>query len=136
MTSTHSANPLCVAAAVESLEALTENRQALIKRAAATGVVLQKALQELAEKYENVGHVPGRGLVYGLDIVTDRKSRTPQPELAARVVEEAYHRGLLLFAPVGQYSNIIKLNPPLIITEEAALEIAAVIGEALAAARK
>jgi len=47
---------------------------------------------------------------------------------------EAYHRGVLLFAPIGAGHNILKINPPLIIGREAAEELAYVIDEAIGAA--
>ena len=98
------------------------------------GKVLGDRLMKLKEKYEEVGNVSGRGMVYGIELVKDRETKEPHADLAFQTVLEAYYRGVLLFAPIGAGHNIIKINPPLIMDREAAEELAYVIDDAIGAA--
>ncbi len=77
-----------------------------------------QAFNEMKDKVEQLGDVRGQGLVLGLEMVTDKKSKTPEPELARRVVYEAYQRGLTMIAPIGMFGNVIRVAPPLVITRE------------------
>jgi len=134
MTSTHGANPLCVAAALASVNELLKDDMKIIRNAAETGKVLGGRLFKLKEKYEEVGNVTGKGMVYGIEMVKDRETKEPYADLAFQTVLEAYHRGVLLFAPIGAGHNIIKINPPLTMGKDAAEELADVIDESIKAA--
>ncbi|RLG95304.1 aspartate aminotransferase family protein [Candidatus Bathyarchaeota archaeon] len=134
MTSTHGANPVCVAAALASINEMLKDDMWIVRNAAETGKVLGDRLMKLKEKYEEVGNVSGRGMVYGIELVKDRETKEPHADLAFQTVLEAYHRGVLLFAPIGAGHNILKINPPLIMGREAAEELAYVIDEAIGAA--
>ncbi|MGQ9590808.1 MAG: aspartate aminotransferase family protein [Planctomycetota bacterium] len=119
MTSTHSGSPLAVAAGLGSLDALFEER--LVERAAALGLRLEVRLAELERRFrERIGCVRSRGLVGGVRVVRPG-TLDPDPELAAKVVELCFRKGLLFFAPVGLGGGCIKIAPPLSI-EEGALE--------------
>ena len=133
MTSTHGANPLCVAAALASVNELLKDDMKIIRNAAETGKVLGSRLFKLKEKYEEVGNVTGKGMVYGIEMVKDRETKEPYADLAFQTVLEAYHRGVLLFAPIGAGHNIIKINPPLTMEKDAAEELADVIDESIKA---
>ena len=134
MTSTHGANAVCVAAALASINELLRDDMWIVRNAAETGRVLGDRLMKLKEKYEEVGNVSGRGMVYGIELVKDRETKEPHADLAFQTVLEAYYRGVLLFAPIGAGHNIIKINPPLIMDREAAEELAYVIDDAIGAA--
>lgn len=134
MTSTHGANPVCVAAALASINEILKDDMWIVRNAAETGRLLGDRLMMLKEKYEEVGNVSGRGMVYGIELVKDRETKEPHADLAFQTVLEAYHRGVLLFAPIGAGHNILKINPPLIMGREAAEELAYVIDEAIGAA--
>jgi 4-aminobutyrate aminotransferase-like enzyme len=134
MTSTHGANALCVAAAIASIGELLKGNMRIVRNAAETGKYLGDKLFKLKEKYKEVGNLTGKGMVYGIELVKDRESKEPHPDLAFQVVLEAYHRGVLLFAPIGPGGNIIKINPPLILERDAAEELASVIDESIKAA--
>ncbi len=136
MTSTHGANPLCVAAAIASIDELLRDDMKIIRNAAETGKVLGDRLFKLKEKYEEVGNVTGKGMVYGIEMVKNRETKEPYADLAFQTVLEAYHRGVLLFAPIGAGHNIIKINPPLIMERDSAEELADVIDESIKAALK
>ena len=134
MTSTHGANAVCVAAALANINELLRDDMWIVRNAAETGKVLGDRLMKLKDKYEEVGNVTGKGMVYGIEMVKDRETKEPHADLAFQTVLEAYHRGVLLFAPIGAGHNIIKINPPLIMEKEAAEELAYVIDEAIGAA--
>jgi len=117
MTSTHSASPLPVAAALGSLEAIIEG--GLVERAAALGPLLERGLARIAARWPaRMGAVRSRGLVGGVRLVKPG-TRDPDPDTAHPVVEAAFRKGLLLFAPVGLGGGCIKVAPPLSIEEEA-----------------
>jgi 4-aminobutyrate aminotransferase-like enzyme len=59
------------------------------------------------------------------------RAKEPDAVLAHDIVERCFHKGLLLFAPVGTWGQTVKIAPPLTITEEALREGLAVLGEAL-----
>ncbi|MBW2057540.1 MAG: aspartate aminotransferase family protein [Deltaproteobacteria bacterium] len=117
MTSTHSGNPVCCAAALANLDLIVG--EGLVENAASVGETLGRALGDLKGEFPAVvGAVHGRGMVYGLHMV-EKGSKEPDGELAFRIVEKAVQRGLMLFAPVGFGGATIKICPPLTMTEEA-----------------
>ncbi len=129
MTSTHSASPLCVAAAVANLDVLQE--EGLVEHAAAMGDILQPELRRLAGRYpDHFGCVHGKGLVAGLQCVKPGTT-DPDAETALAVNVRCFHQGLLMFAPVGLGSATIKIAPPLCITEAALREGIQVLEESV-----
>jgi len=129
MTSTHSGNPICVAAALASVRKIVEG--GLIENARAMGNILLDGLQRIAKRHaEIIGAVRGRGLVAGLHMVR-RGTREPDGDIAFSIVEKAFQKGLLLFAPVGFGGGTVKISPPLTITQEAILDGLAALGEAI-----
>ncbi|MDA1275015.1 MAG: aspartate aminotransferase family protein [Verrucomicrobia bacterium] len=129
MTSTHSGNPICCAAALASVrKILSEN---LAGNAACLEATLLNGLKQMQKKHPDVvGNVTARGLVGGLQTVK-RGKKEPDPDLAHAVVERCFHKGLLLFAPVGAWGQTVKIAPPLTITREALEEGLAVLAESL-----
>ena len=129
MTSTHSASPLPVAAAIASLEVLQRDR--LVEHAAAMGKILLPVLERLHSKYPKVlGCVRGMGLVAGIQVVKPG-TKEPDPDTALKINVACFQRGLLMFAPVGASGECIKIAPPLLITEEALRESLQVFEEAV-----
>lgn len=117
MTSTHTGNPVCCRAALASLKAIVEG--GLIQNARLLEPVLREGLERVRDRHPRVvGCVPCRGLVGGL-VLVQPGTREPNAELAHRVVEQAFRKGLMLFAPVGVGGGCVKLAPPLCITEAA-----------------
>jgi len=104
----------------------------LLANARKVGDYLKRGLEKLKSKYDCIGDVRGLGLMIGVEFVTDRASRTPDPELRDRIEVAAFERGLIL---LGAGPNTIRWSPPLILSEEnvdVALEI---FDEAIAASR-
>ncbi|MCE9615096.1 MAG: aspartate aminotransferase family protein [Lentisphaerae bacterium] len=131
MTSTHSASPLAVAAAIANVKVLQD--EGLVARAARLGEWFVPELRRIQAKHPRVlGCVQGRGLVAGIQVVK-AGTKTPDPELALRINLACLHRGLLMFAPVGIAGECVKIAPPLSIAEEALRESVSVFEEAVEA---
>jgi 4-aminobutyrate aminotransferase-like enzyme len=127
MTSTHSASPLPVAAAIASLKLILGEK--LVARAAELGQVLTVGLERIRARHPRaIGAQLSRGLVGGLLIVKPG-TKDPDAETALRINEECFRRGLLMFAPVGLGGGCIKIAPPLIIPRDALDEGLDVLGE-------
>jgi 4-aminobutyrate aminotransferase/(S)-3-amino-2-methylpropionate transaminase len=123
-SSSYGGNPLAAVAVGQTLRAIQEEN--LVENSRRTGATLLARLRALQEKFEFVGDVRGRGLMIGIDLVRDRHTRE---ELSRRVSEiifkEALRRGLLIMG----YFPRIRINPPLVITEEQAETGAAILDE-------
>jgi len=120
MTSTHSGNTVCCAAALASIEAVFA--EGLIENAARLGPVLKQELAAIKSEFPRVvGFAPAEGLVGGLLIVKPG-TKEPDYDLAWEIINGCFRRGLLMFAPVGVGGGCVKIAPPLCITEEAVRE--------------
>ena len=134
MTSTHSANPVCCAAALANLELIEKEK--LVENAAGLGAVLKTELDRIKNKFSDiVGFTPAKGLVGGL-LVTKPGTKEPDYELAWDIVNTCFRKGLLIFAPVGVGGGCVKIAPPLCITEDALIEGCEVIREVVEKAAK
>ncbi|MEN8254760.1 MAG: aminotransferase class III-fold pyridoxal phosphate-dependent enzyme [Verrucomicrobiota bacterium] len=128
MTSTHSASPLPVVSSLKSLELIHDEK--LVENAAQLGEILKPELERVQRKYPDVlGCVQASGLVAGIQCVLPG-TKTPDPELAVKINEKCFHKGLLMFAPVGIAGECIKIAPPLNTTEDQLRDGIAVLEEA------
>ena len=125
MTSTHSANMVCAAAALANIEVILE--EGLVENARKLEPVLLGAGQRMmAASKGHIGRADGAGLVMSLQFV-EPGTTNPDPEAAFDVVQKSIERGVMLFAPVGVGGGAIKVNPPLIVTEDILSEGLAVL---------
>lgn len=132
MTSTHTGNPVCCAAALASVSKIV--REDLTGNAARLGPVLLEGLRRIQAKHPRViGHVTARGLVGGLQTVK-AGTKEPDHDLAHSIIERCFHQGLLLFAPVGAWGQTVKISPPLTIPLDALQESIQVLSDATDAA--
>ena len=106
---TFGGNPLCCAAALATLD-LVEREYAA--NAAAVGAYFLERLRGLAERFECIGEVRGKGLMIGMELVADRSSRTPARALCEELLRRAFHNGLLLLS-CGV--STVRFIPPLMI---------------------
>jgi 4-aminobutyrate aminotransferase-like enzyme len=132
MSSTNGGNPLSSRAALAALEIM--EREHLVENAARLGDLFRARFQEMGRSVEQLGDVRGLGLVWGLEMVTDRKSKTPDHALTKAVIHEAYLRGLAVIAPIGVFGNVVRVAPPLVMTEAEANESLDIFEAALKAA--
>lgn len=126
--STFGGNPVCLAAALETVRLLESE---CIANAVKTGIHLKLRLQQLLDVHPVIGDVRGVGLMLGLDIVRDRISKAHDAELRNAIVTECFKRGLLV---LGAGASTIRLSPPLIIDAEQADCAARILSEAISAA--
>lgn len=113
----HVSDPLPAAAGLAVLDAIEE--EGLVARAAERGAYLMARLGELRAAHEQIGDVRGRGLLVGLELVTDRGSKAPADELGRAVTDECIERGLSMnIVRAGKFANCLRLAPPLTVTEE------------------
>ena len=128
MTSTHTGNPVCCAAALASVRKIV--REKLADNAAKLEPVLLEGLRRIQARHPGViGHVTARGLVGGMQTVK-RGRKEPDHDLAHSIIERCFQKGLLLFAPVGAWGQTVKISPPLTIPLEAMREALTVLAEA------
>ncbi len=117
MSSTHSGNPLCCAAALANLKAIEAGN--LIVESERKGKILHHHLNQLKDKYSNyISFILGKGLLAGI-ISTNPETRKPDGFFASRVCEKCMQKGLLV---VHTGREAIKIGPPLTISDEALIE--------------
>jgi 4-aminobutyrate aminotransferase len=126
--STFGGNPVCLAAALETVRLLESE---YVANAMKVGVHLKLKLQQLMDTYPVIGDVRGFGLMLGIEIVKDRESKAQHPDLRNAIVTECFNRGLLL---LGAGASTIRLSPPLVIDEEQADCAAQIISDSIVAA--
>ena len=112
--STFGGNPVCIAAALATMDVL--EREAIANAGKVGGHILAR-LRQWPSRHPMVGDVRGRGLMIGIEIVKDQKSKTRAAEERDRIVDLAFDRRLLL---LGAGPNTVRLCPPLIITTQQA----------------
>jgi 4-aminobutyrate aminotransferase-like enzyme len=126
-SSSYGGNPLAATAALATTQTILDEH--LVESSAAVGSILLRELRTLQEKYEFVGDVRGKGLLIGIDLVKDPRTKEP---LAAEITEEifrgALERGLLL---MGYFARV-RINPPLILSEREAKDGVAILDEVFA----
>ncbi len=126
-SSSYGGNPLAATAALATVETIVA--EDLVENAARVGAVLLDGLRALQEKYEFIGDVRGRGLLVGMDLVTDRASKQPLPAaVTEQIFLRALRRGLLL---MGYFARV-RINPPLVLTATEARDGVAILDEVFA----
>jgi 4-aminobutyrate aminotransferase len=111
--STFGGNPLSCAAARAVIDVIKEEK--LLENAAKQGAYTMKRLEELKARSEIVGDVRGKGLMIGLEIVEDKKSKKPAPEKVKEIMMRSWKRGV---AVITCGISTIRIAPPLVITRE------------------
>jgi 4-aminobutyrate aminotransferase-like enzyme len=108
--------PVAMAAGVATLQVLKEEK--LCERAAKVGAYITQRLHEMQNKYELIGDIRGPGLMIGIELVRNRQTKEPAIEETDRFVDEGLKRGVLFgesrYMGMG---NVVKIKPPLVITE-------------------
>ena len=94
------------------------------------GARLKSGLNALAEKHTLIGGVRGLGLMLGVELVRDRKTKEPANTETVRVFKEARKRGLLI-GKGGFYGNVLRIKPPMCLNEADADFIVAVLDQTL-----
>jgi 4-aminobutyrate aminotransferase len=112
--STFGGNPVCIAASLATIRLLEEK---YMENARRIGEFILKRTANWTERFKNVGEVRGRGLMIGIEFVRDQKTKERAPELRNRLIQAAFHKGLLV---LGSGDTTLRFCPPLVIDEEQA----------------
>ncbi len=114
---THVSDPLPAAVGLKVIEVVVRDR--LAERAAAAGARLLAGLGELRERYDCVGDVRGRGLLVGMEVVADKESKKPAPELGAAITRRCFELGLSMnIVALRGMGGVFRIAPPLTITDD------------------
>jgi 4-aminobutyrate aminotransferase len=122
---TYGGNPLCCAAALATLELVTGG---LMDNAARMGEHFMGRLRELQSRHAVIGEVRGKGLMIGMELVSDRVTRKPARELCDQFINRAYENGLLLLS-CGQ--STVRFMPPLVVSAAEIDEAVAILDATL-----
>ncbi|MPM61698.1 4-aminobutyrate aminotransferase GabT [bioreactor metagenome] len=123
MGGTFGGNAIACAAALKVIEIM--ERDNLPARGAEIGEACMETFLRWKQSYEVVGDVRGLGCMMGIEFVTDKASKTPNPQLVNALLQECYRHGLLI-ENAGSYGNVVRFLAPLVITDaqlKAGLEI-------------
>ncbi|XP_043726123.1 alanine--glyoxylate aminotransferase 2 homolog 3, mitochondrial-like isoform X2 [Telopea speciosissima] len=112
---TFGGNPLCTAGGLAVLRVI--ERENLQQNAHVVGSYLKERLTSLMEKYELIGDVRGRGLMLGVELVTDRKLKTPAKAETLHIMDQMKEMGVLI-GKGGFYGNVFRITPPLCFTKD------------------
>lgn len=129
--STFGGNPVTATAAKAVIDFIEERR--LMDNATEVGAYLREKLLALKEKYPVVGDVRGMGLLQAVELVEDRRSKTPATRLTLAVLESARDQRILI-GRGGLNGNVIRLSPPLNIAKSDVDEFAGRLDASLAKA--
>jgi 4-aminobutyrate aminotransferase-like enzyme len=130
--STYGGNPVSDAASHATLDEM--ERIDAPARAARLGARFRNGLDALASKYDAIGDVRGMGLMQGVELVEDRKTKKPAVDLTARLFEATRER--LLIGKGGMYGNVLRLSPPMIVEEAEIDDALNTLDQAFASAAK
>ena len=114
---THVSDPLPAAVGLKALEVVRRDR--LVERAVVAGARLEKGLRALQQRFDCIGDVRGRGLLLGLELVKDRRSKAPAPELGAAITRRCMALGLSMnIVQLPGMGGVFRIAPPLTISNE------------------
>ncbi|MBI2267439.1 MAG: aspartate aminotransferase family protein [Armatimonadetes bacterium] len=131
--STYGGNPVSSVAALANIRVIEKSN--LAQNAATVGAYFKDKLLELQQKYSLIGDVRGMGLMLGMELVKDRKTKEPAAKEMARVMEICKDDGVLI-GKGGLDGNVIRIKPPLCITKGDVDSAAAVMDKAFAQVQK
>ncbi|HOF89520.1 MAG TPA: aspartate aminotransferase family protein, partial [Armatimonadota bacterium] len=128
MSSTLGGNPLASAAVSAVIEIMLKEK--LADNALRMGEMMLARLKEIQERCPYVGDVRGKGLVIGVELVKDKATKEPAPDLTRKLIDVAAQHGLLI-GSVGIFGNVVRVAPPLVISEAEAMESLELFARAL-----
>ncbi|MFW6004862.1 MAG: 4-aminobutyrate--2-oxoglutarate transaminase [Desulfonatronovibrionaceae bacterium] len=110
MGGTYGGNPLACAASLAVIEAFEQEN--ILGKAEAMGAAMRQGLDELAGRFACIGQVRGLGPMLAMEMVKDRKSKEPDPELTGTIIAKAREKGLIIMG-CGNFGNVIRILAPL-----------------------
>jgi 4-aminobutyrate aminotransferase/(S)-3-amino-2-methylpropionate transaminase len=112
---TYGGNPVACAAALGAIETMKELD--LNAKARRIGEIMKARLTAMAEKFEVIGDVRGRGAMIAIELVKDRTTKEPDPQATAALAKACHQEGVLVLT-CGTYGNVVRFLPPLVIGED------------------
>jgi 4-aminobutyrate aminotransferase-like enzyme len=125
-STSYGGNPMACAAALASIEVIEE--EDLCARSAHLGEILMARMKEMETAHPIIGQVRGLGCLLGIELVKDKATREPFDEAGKLVYQKAFRKGLA-WIPAG---HILRMSPPMIMTDDVALKGLAIIEESIA----
>ena len=125
---TFGGNPVSCAAALANIEFMIERN--LAEETTRKGEMLQESLKSLEPKNVAIGDIRGKGLMVGIEIVKDPKSKEPAPEEAGKIRSALREKGVLIGVG-GAFANVIRIQPPLIISENELERVTSLLKEVM-----
>jgi 4-aminobutyrate aminotransferase len=113
--STFGGNPVSCAASIANVDYMLNEH--LAEKSAADGEYAMKRLNELAHKHDIIGEVRGKGLMIGIELVKDQRTKTPASQEAGKIRDICREKGVLI-GHGGVKSNVVRIQPPLVISRE------------------
>lgn len=130
---TYAGNPWATMQAAETFKILEDEN--ILEKNEKLGAIIMGGLKEFQKDSRIMGDVRGRGLLIGIELVKDKKTKEYAPQETLQVIEEARERGLLI-GKGGLYGNVIRLTPPMCIDEQNAKDIVRIFIESVKAVEK
>jgi len=127
---TYGGNPLSCVAALATIDLIEKQ---YMKNAQEVGDYTLDALQEIMVRHPSIGEVRGKGLMIGIEFVSDKQTKEPSEEIRDRVVDKAFKTGLLL---LGCGKSTIRIAPPLSVTKNEVDEALSILEEAITTSEK
>jgi 4-aminobutyrate aminotransferase/(S)-3-amino-2-methylpropionate transaminase len=112
---TYGGNPVACAAALGSIATMEE--EDLCGAAKHIESIMLPRLQEMAEKFDSIGDVRGRGAMLAVELVSDRSSKTPDAALTGAITKACHQAGLVTLT-AGTFGNVMRFLPPLVIGDD------------------
>ena len=128
---TYGGNPLSTAAALATLRLVEE--EGMLENAARMGRLIQEQARDMMDRHPSIGHIRGKGLMVGVELVTDRVTKEPAKRVVKDLLQFAFARGLLLL-PCGV--STIRFMPPLNVSPEIVEEGLFIFNQALSEAEE
>ncbi len=127
--STFAGNPLTTRIALTALNIIIKEK--LWRKAEKLGEYWIKALKDLADRHKLIGDVRGKGVMIGVELVKDHKSKKPAREEALKLRFEARKKGLIVASGFGWLGNVIELQPPLVMSLDQIDRAVSILDESL-----
>ena len=113
---THVSDPLPAAVGLKVLDVI--ERDGLVARAARQGARLERGLRTLAQRHACIGDIRGRGLLLGVEIVSDRQTKSPAPDLGAAITRRCMELGLSMnIVQLPGMGGVFRIAPPLTVSD-------------------
>ena len=130
---THVSDPLPAAIGNTVLDVVA--RDGLVEKATERGAQLRKGLVALQKQFHCIGDIRGRGLLLGLEVVTDQETKAPAYELGTKIMDEAMQRGLSMnVVKLPGMGGVFRIAPPLTVSAEEIDKALTIISDSMAAA--